>query len=117
MPPLHIATRPLCGAPAVTLAGELDIAGVLEAEQAVDAAIRDSRGALVLDLSDLDFLDSSGIRVVLRARALLARDERDLAIVCPAGAVRRAFEVAGIDDLLALFPTRTAAVAALVPRG
>ena len=43
--------------------------------------IRDTAGAFVLDLSELEFLDSSGLRLILRARALLAREDRALALV------------------------------------
>jgi anti-anti-sigma regulatory factor len=51
----------------------------------------------------------------MRARALLGREERELVVVCPPGPVRRIFEVAGVVDLLAVFDTREAAAAALVP--
>jgi anti-anti-sigma factor len=76
-----------------------------------------SAGAFVLDLCDLDFLDSSGLRLILRARALLARGDRELAIVCPPGPVRRLFELAGIADLLFLYASRAEAAAALVATG
>jgi hypothetical protein len=52
---------------------------------------------------------------VLRWRALLAREERALAIVCPPGPVRKLFDVAGIADLLFLYDSREEAAAALVP--
>ncbi len=84
-------------------------------EQALDAAIRDTAGAFVLDLCDVDFIDSSGSRLILRARALLAREDRALAIVCPPGPVRRLFELVGIADLLFLYASRREAAAALVP--
>src|SRR5918994_343496 len=82
---------------------------------ALDAAIRESRGAFVVDLCDVDFLDSSGVSVLVRARALLGRDERTLVIVCPPGPVRRVFEVVGIADLLVLFDSRDEAAASLQP--
>ena len=75
-------------APGLTVRGELDMASVARLELALDAAIRRSVGAFVLDLCDLEFLDSRGLSALLRARALLARDERTLAIVCPPGPVR-----------------------------
>jgi anti-sigma B factor antagonist len=103
-------------APGVALRGEIDIATVPSLERALDTAIRNSRGAFVLDLSDVEFLDSTGLHVLLRARALLAREDRALAVVCPSGPVRRLFEVAGIADLLFLFASREDAAAALVPR-
>jgi anti-sigma B factor antagonist len=105
-----------CGdAPGLTVRGELDIAAVSRLQLALDTAIRESSGAFVLDLCELEFLDSSGLRVVLRARASLARDERHLAIVCPPGPVRRLIEVAGVADLFFLYDSRAEVSAALVP--
>ena len=111
----EVAEADLNGAPGVAIRGEIDLDAVQRLESALDAAIRSTAGAFVLDLCDLDFLDSSGLRVMLRARARLAREERELAIVCPPGSVRRLFEVVGIADLLFLYASREDATAALVP--
>jgi anti-sigma B factor antagonist len=101
--------------PGLTVSGELDMESAPELEVAMDTAIRASAGAFVLDLCDLEFLDSSGLSVVLRARAMLARDERPLAIVCPPGNVRRLLEVVGVADLLFLYDSREDVSAALIP--
>jgi len=69
----------------------------------------------VVDLCDVRFLDSSGVSVLLHARAVLGRDERDLVVVCPPGPVRRILELTGIDDLFAMFDSRDAAAASLQP--
>ena len=115
MPLLAIIPRPLGGAPCLALAGELDIAEVERLEHAVDEAVAGSVGAFAIDLSELEFLDSSGIRVLLRARALLARQERSFLLVCPFGPVRRAIELTGVSDLFTIFRTREEAAAALLP--
>jgi anti-sigma B factor antagonist len=112
---LEITSRPLEGAPCVALAGELDIAEVPRLELALDAAVAETSGAFVVDLSDLDFLDSSGIRVLLRTRALLGREDRTLVVVCPYGPIRRAIELTGVSDLFPMFPSRDAAARALAP--
>ena len=104
-------------APGLTVRGEIDIATSPELKLALDTAIRESVGAFVLDLCDVAFLDSSGLNLILRARAALARGDRELAIVCPPGPVRRLFEVAGIADLLFLYASRDEAAAALVATG
>jgi anti-anti-sigma factor len=105
--------------PAVAVRGEVDMAAVPALELALDGAIRDSAGrfvrAFVLDLREVEFLDSSGLHLILRARALLARDDRALAIVCPSGPVRRLFEEAGIADLLVLYDSPEEVATALVP--
>jgi anti-anti-sigma factor len=105
----------LRGASGVAVHGEVDVAAVPSLVAALDAAIRDSTGAFVIDLCDVEFLDSSGLSALLRARALLGRDDRGLAVVCPAGPVRRLFEVTAVADLLFLYGSREEAAAALTP--
>ena len=105
--------------PAVAVRGEVDMAAVPALELALDGAIRDSAGTFVrtfvLDLREVEFLDSSGLHLILRARALLAREDRALAIVCPSGPVRRLFEEAGVADLLVLYDSPEEVATALVP--
>jgi anti-sigma B factor antagonist len=102
-------------APGVAVHGEVDINVVETLEAVIDAAIRDSVGAFIIDLSDLDFIDSSGLHVLLRARGLLSREDRQLGVVCPFGPVRRVLELSGLSDQFALYPSRDEALAALVP--
>jgi anti-sigma B factor antagonist len=114
-PPLAIERAHVAGAPGVRVRGEVDMETAPLLTTALDAAIRETRDAFVVDLCDVAFLDSSGVTVLVRARALLGREERALLIICPPGPARRIFELAGIDDLLDLFETRDQAVASLRP--
>jgi anti-anti-sigma factor len=102
-------------APGVIVRGEVDINTAAKLTEALDAAIRESVGAFVVDLGDVVFLDSSGINALMRARALLGRDDRPLIVVCPPGQVRRVLDLAGIADLFALFGSREEAAGALAP--
>ena len=102
-------------APGVAVRGEVDISVAEALEGVLEAAIRESVGAFIVDLSELDFIESTGLQVLLRARGLLAREDRALAVVCPHGPVRRVFELSGLSELFALYPSREEAVAALVP--
>ena len=112
-----IADAAVGGAPGVAVRGEVDVSSVPALVDALDAAIRTSEGAFVIDLCDVEFLDSSGLSALMRARALLGRDERQLAVVCPPGAVRRLFDLAGVADLLVLYDSRDEASDSLVPPG
>ena len=102
-------------APGVALKGEVDLNATFALESALANAILQSVGAFVIDLSELTFIDSSGIHTLVRARDLLGREDRALAIVCPHGPVRRVFELSGSSELFALFASREEAAAALVP--
>ena len=110
-----IEPAPLLKAPGVQVRGEVDLGTAPALTAALDTAIRASLGAFVIDLGDVTFLDSSGMNVLLRARASLGREDRDLVIVCPPGAPRRIFELTGIADLFAMFDSREEAATALQP--
>jgi anti-sigma B factor antagonist len=103
------------GAPGVAVHGEVDIGNVQALELALDAAIRESHGAFIIDLSDVGFLDSSGLHVLLRARSLLGRGDRALAVICPPGPVRRVLELSGTADRFFVYGSREEVAAALVP--
>jgi anti-sigma B factor antagonist len=105
------------GAAGVTVRGEVDIHTTAHLGTALDDAARDSQGAFVVDLSDVEFLDSIGVATLVRMRAVLGREDRELRVVCPPGPVRRVLEMAGIADLLELVESREHAAAGLLPRG
>jgi anti-sigma B factor antagonist len=113
LPVIELRTAALAGTTGIAVRGEIDLSTAPLVEERLDAAIRDSAGPFVLDLSGVAFLDSSGVNVLLRARALLGRAERALLVVCPAGQVRRVLELAGIDDLFLLYASREEAARAL----
>jgi anti-anti-sigma factor len=102
-------------APGVAVRGEVDINAVDKLDLALETAIVNSVGAFVIDLTDVSFLDSSGLATIVRARALLGRENRELAIVCPPGPARRIFELTSMSELFAMFTSRQEAASALVP--
>jgi anti-sigma B factor antagonist len=114
-PRFQVADAGVRDAPGVAVHGEVDINTVPALEAAIDAAVRDSVGAFVIDLSGVQFIDSSGLHVLMRARDKLGREDRALAVVCPFGPVRRVFELSGSSELFALYGSRDEAAAALVP--
>lgn len=113
-PAFEVEWAPLSGAPGVTVRGEVDINTVARLSEVLDEAVRESTGALVVDLCDVVFLGSTGLTALVRVRAQLGRKDRALVLICPPGPARRLFEVAGIADLFALFDSREEAAAALL---
>jgi anti-anti-sigma factor len=101
--------------PAVTVRGEVDISAVDVLDVALESAILKSAGAFVVDLTEVSFLDSSGLATIMRARALLERHDRRLAVVCPPGPARRIFELTNMQELFAIVSSREEAADALVP--
>jgi len=97
----------------VAVRGEVEIATAPELTAALDEAIRTTSGPFVIDLASVGFLDSSGINCLMRARALLGRDDRTLALICPPGSTRRVLALVGVDELVALYASRDEVLRAL----
>jgi anti-sigma B factor antagonist len=85
----------------LTLRGELDLATAPELEQLVNERL-DAGQDVVVDLRGLDFMDSSGIRVLVAAHARAARNDTRLFVVRPADgtAVAKIVDVSGLDGEL-----------------
>lgn len=109
-PRVELATE--AGIRLAAVCGDVDLDGCDEVERSL-APAREGGGPLLLDLTGVRFMDSSGLHLVLRLWGGLAREGRELAIVCPTGEVRRLFELTQVDRRLGLHPTRAAAIAAL----
>jgi anti-anti-sigma factor len=84
----------------VTVRGDFDLQ---VAERVVDELTKIEASApalLVIDLSRLSFMDSSGMGVIAAAQARAVEANRDLAVVRPPYSVRRAFELSGYGDVI-----------------
>jgi anti-anti-sigma factor len=81
--------------------GELDMASAPEAFEILIAAIRE--GDVVIDASELSFIDSSGIRSLVEAQREANRGigaDRVVSVRNPSAPVRRVLEVTGLDALI-----------------
>lgn len=93
----------------VMLAGELDMAAVEQVEGAVEAQLEAGARELVLDLAQLSFIDSSGVRLLLALDARAAREGWALTLARPAEQVRSILRITGIDESLPLEREETGA--------
>lgn len=89
------------------MAGELDMAHASEVATLLDD-LSDGGQQIVVDLTDLEFIDSSGIHALVRPRSGSARIE----LVCPPGNVRRVLEVTKLERVLQVHDTLDEALAA-----
>jgi anti-anti-sigma factor len=101
------------GTTVVRFMGELDLAYVEHAEeQALRALGATNGGPLVIDLSELSYCDSSGIRALLTIDTTAAKRERPVVIRHPRPVVRRVFQIAGVDERLTIEKDKTGPPAA-----
>ncbi len=82
--------------------GELDIATAPEFEQAIADATAAPGATVVLDLRELTFMDSTGLRALAQTNARAEQDDFDLSIVRGPRQIERVLEISGLSDLLPL---------------
>lgn len=87
---------PLTGQVGYRLSGELDMATAGELTQALEEALSRGGTRILLELSELEFMDSSGLRVILEAAKRVGAD-RPIVLVGAGGAVRRLLQVSGVE--------------------
>ena len=88
----HLAVRQVDGGTVLILAGDLDLASAPRLARAVER-LTDEPGPVVLDLRDVEFVDSSGVSALLEVERLVEAKRRRLALLQPAGAVTRLLDL------------------------
>ncbi|MET7982103.1 MULTISPECIES: STAS domain-containing protein [unclassified Streptomyces] len=81
----------------VTVAGELDVETAPELHNRLADQVRGGRRHLLLDLSAVPFMDSSGINALLKAHDAASRAGGGVCLVSPAPAVQRILDLTGVS--------------------
>ena len=104
--------RPGTDIVSIALIGELDMADAPELRGKLRATVEDpSRPVFIVDLTDLEFIDSSGIAALLEAaNALKERDGSELIVAGSGRQVERLFAITQIDRVLRLVKSRDEAL-------
>jgi anti-sigma B factor antagonist len=84
-----------------TLRGEIDLAAVARMAPALNSLVRSLPHRVILDLTDVSFIDSRGLAMIVHLLHRVESKGGRLVVVCPPGAARQAIELAGVDRLLA----------------
>ena len=89
------------GRAVVVIRGELDLATAPDLEAAIHGPLDDGQD-VVVDLRELDFMDSTGLRVLVAAHARVEGTEQRFLIVrpLPGAAIERILAVAGVEQVL-----------------
>jgi anti-sigma B factor antagonist len=100
VPNLRVDTTIENGIPVVAPSGDLDLASASLLERALVDALATDPPAIVLDLRDLEFMDSSGLRTVIVAARRAEEDASRFALVPGKAQVMRVFEITRMEERL-----------------
>jgi anti-anti-sigma factor len=98
MQPLRMSVASIRGCAVLQLAGELDVSTAPDLSRLI-ASVEPGCEALVVDLSDLMFIDSQGIRTLMSARY----SGQPLALICPRGHISRVLEIVHADRFMPVY--------------
>jgi anti-anti-sigma factor len=106
------------GIRAFTVHGELDMNTAPQLESRLEEALADSSASVMLDLSDCEFIDSTGIALIVRVWQRLdsgakGGGEGRLVLCCVNHQVRRLLKITGVESSISMHEQRGAALAEL----
>jgi anti-sigma B factor antagonist len=90
------------GTGVVYLVGELDLSVVEQLEEELRGALAQSKRALKIDLTDVTYIDSSSVGVLMRTLSAATDAGKTMRVVNACGICRRVLEVAGVAEVLGL---------------
>lgn len=96
--------------------GDLDVTTAAILERQIEDVLRTDPAAIVVDLTELDFLAARGMNVLIAANGRLG-DRVKFLVVADGPKTRRPMTLIGVDNQVSLHPTRATALAAVDPGG
>jgi anti-sigma B factor antagonist len=97
---MQIATTPGSDRYVITVSGEVDLATSPELDTAIIAAIESEAASVVIDLTDVSFMDSSGLGVIVRGLKRCREADKDLDLVITNERVLKVFGITGLDQVM-----------------
>jgi anti-sigma B factor antagonist len=94
---LELESRSSTDGETVVVRGEIDMATAPDLRELLNGLVDDGASRIVLDCRSLDFLDSSGIGVLIAVRKRLG-DDGALILEAPQAHVRKVLELTGVSD-------------------
>lgn len=82
--------------------GEVDLATAEEFENAIMELVNTKEPRLELDLSGLDYIDSTGVGILMNVKKNLLEEGQDLVIINPTPNTLKLFKLTGIDRVFTI---------------
>jgi anti-sigma B factor antagonist len=95
----------------ISVRGEVDLHTAPKVQSAIERAAEGGSSAVVVDMSGIEFMDSTALSTFMRVKDALEKRDVSLRLATPSRAVDRIFDVTGFRDYFEVFPSREDAVA------
>lgn len=106
----EIAERAVAGSPVLAIHGEIDVSTAPELRDRLLAVAKEGNEVVVVDLSEVTFLDSTALGVLVSGLKRFREGGGDLRLVVTSGSVTKVLAITGLVDVFSIFDTVDAAV-------
>lgn len=97
---MQIATTPGSDRYLITVSGEVDLATSPDLDTAIIESVDSEASSIVIDLTDVSFMDSSGLGVIVRGLKRCREADKDLDLVITSDRVLKVFGITGLDQVI-----------------
>lgn len=84
----------------ITVSGEVDLATSPDLDQAIISGIESGAQSVIIDLTDVSFMDSSGLGVIVRGLKRSREADKDLDLIITNERVLKVFGITGLDQVI-----------------
>ncbi|CAN5249177.1 anti-sigma factor antagonist BldG [soil metagenome] len=96
----------------LAVGGEIDVATAPRLREQLIGLVTGGRHRIVVDLGGVDFIDSTGLGVLIGALKRVRSRNGELVLVCTDARVLKVFDITGLDQVFRLVPSVDVAVVA-----
>jgi anti-sigma B factor antagonist len=97
---MQIAATPGSDRYLITVSGEVDLATSPDLDTAIIESVDSEASSIVIDLTDVSFMDSSGLGVIVRGLKRCREADKDLDLVITSDRVLKVFGITGLDQVI-----------------
>lgn len=108
---MEINIKPYRRVAMVTINGRVDSASASIFEETLQGLIREGNRNLILDMQDVGFLSSSGLRVLVTIQKRVRELGGDVSLAQPSTRTRESLEIAGLEGFFRIHSDRESAIA------
>ena len=91
--------------------GRVDGVNAREFQVALETALDAGESAVILDMEQLSYISSAGLRVILLTAKTLQNQKAKFAVCSLSESVREVFEISGFDKIISIHPSQAEALA------
>jgi anti-sigma B factor antagonist len=110
---LSVSRQSVGGHPVVAVSGEVDVYSAPALKDSLTELLQSGVSSVVVDLSDVAFLDSTGLGALVEARSATTEAGGALPLVCSQERILKLFAITGLDGVFAIHPTVDDAIGSL----